>query len=68
MKFSHLKFSKYLGITTLLLLILLAGLKFYLGGCRLWICMAFVGIVVTYMILSDLYGTKNKPDTHPEDY
>ncbi len=68
MKFSRSKFSKYLGIITLALLILLAGLKLYLGGCRLWLCMAFVGIVVTYMILSDLYGTKNKPDTPPEDY
>jgi len=67
MKFPHPKFSKYLGITTLALLILLAGLKFYLGSCRLWLCMAFVGIVVTYMIISDMYGNKNKPDAPPED-
>jgi len=47
-------FHKHLGTITLLLLVLLAGLKFYLGGCRLWLCMAFVGIVVAYTILSDL--------------
>jgi hypothetical protein len=58
---------KHIGHITLLLLILLAGLKFYLGGCRLWICMAFVGIVVTYMIISDMYGNKNKPDAPPEE-
>ena len=54
MKFSNQAISKYLGITTLLLLILLAVLKFFLGGCHLWLCGAFVGVVVAYMILSDL--------------
>ncbi len=51
---------KHLGTITLLLLVLLAGLKFYLGGCRLWLCMAFVGIIVAYTILTT--GNYDKPD------
>ncbi len=58
-------FRKNLGRLTLLLLILLAGLKYYLGGCRLWLCMAFVGVVVAYTILSDVFGNQGHSDKMP---
>jgi len=49
-------FRKHLGQITLVLLVLLFVLKFFLGGCRLWLCALFVGLVVSYMILSDIYS------------
>jgi len=55
--------SKYYGRITITLLILLAGLKIFLGGCRLWLCLAFVAVVVAYMVFSDFTG---KPDNGPE--
>ncbi len=53
-------FTRYLSHLTLLALVLLAVLKYILGGCRLWLCAAFVGIVTGYMILSDILQKPGK--------
>ncbi len=56
MKFSNPKSTNLLILAGLFLL---AGLKWYYGGCRLWICGAFVALVVAFMVISDY---SDKPD------
>ena len=58
MKFSNPKLTN---LVILAGLFLLAGLKWYYGGCRLWICGAFVGLVVAFMILSDFTDKPKGP-------
>ena len=60
MKFST---QKSLNLVILIGLILLAGLKWYYGGCRLWLCGAFVVLVVAFTIFSDFIEPKDPDET-----
>ncbi len=53
-------FQKYLGWTTLVLLIFLFVLKLLMGHCELWLCGLFVVTVTGYYILSDVASRKNR--------
>lgn len=52
------KFQRYLGLITLLILILLLVLKFVIGHCELWLCGLFVITVTGYYILTDMASRK----------
>ena len=46
---------------TLLLILILLALRLFVLRCSLWLCGLFVGVVVAYMILSDLWvGMKDQ--------
>lgn len=47
------RFQNILGWVTLVALIILLFLKFWLGHCELWLCGLFVGTVTAYFILSN---------------
>ena len=60
MKFSR---QKSLNLVILTGLFLVAGLKWYYGGCRLWLCGAFVTLVVAFTIFSDFIEPKDPRET-----
>ena len=47
------RFQRLLGQITLLLLVILLVIKLWLRHCSIWLCIAFVSVVVSYAILSD---------------
>lgn len=47
--------KKWIGRITLAVLIILLIVKLWLGTCNLFLCGAFVGLLVAYIIFSD-YG------------
>ena len=52
-------FQRWLGRVTLLMLVVLFGVKLLIGHCELWLCGLFVVTVVGYFILSD-FKQENK--------
>jgi hypothetical protein len=61
------KFQKITGSVTLILLVVLALLKWVVGWCSIWLCLLFVVVLISWLIISDLATAHDRPSGGSEN-
>ncbi len=45
---------KFIPVSVLLILLVLAGLKWFAGWCSIWLCVIFMIVLLSYWIYDDI--------------
>ena len=67
MNIKNSTFQKITGSVTLILLVVLALLKWVVGWCSIWLCLLFVAVLISWLIISDLATTHDTPSEGSEN-